>query len=728
MKGRSRLRVKDFGVVAGALLLAALSRPAEGASATWSGSAGTVWADVNNWVGPPASAPGTGDTATFDGAGAAQPLIDTSGGIAIRSIVFDTASAPAYTIGAQGALQVDPGGDITLTAAVAQNQSVNAAINVSSTGATLSNAGTASALVVNGAITFAVHNMTLSKTGAGELRLTGVNWLNPNSPGSFGRLTVTGGGKIVVSGQTYVTQSSGNKTGTSYDGNVYVGKDAAGNGSGNNFLEVSGTGFLWSDGLNLGGYGGAVYPNSYGNNRVLLSAPGTAAAPTFRDWQQGGEGPSTTCLGNNTDSNVVRVINGACFNFGNNGSGMGIGTSVQAAGGACYNGMILDGYGGGNPSRFESGGSRYVQVGGGPKTVAGAGIYHNYMIATNGGYIHAARMNVGQQGTNNYVCADGASGGFVSYIQLDRFCVGGNAGTGNASGSGNHNYVKITRGAQFKSTGGSNLPNCIGATGTSSHNYIRCDGRGSMLYVQNNNAPFTIGGDFRGGANNDAPAATSNCLAVTDGAAAYVNSVYLQGAASRVRLGNGTTNTATMQVRADTTTTYTQGVYLAKSDARLEINNGRLMAGQNGAVTPGPMVCGPGKVQLNGPAYFATDYSGSAVRSEVGGGGSLIKEGAGTLTLTATNTYSGATIVSNGVLRLTHPACLSAETEVWIRSGAVVDLAFRGINIIRALYIDGAPLSPGTYGPGNLPGKLTGTGYLRTVSGSTAKGLSLIVR
>jgi autotransporter-associated beta strand protein len=92
--------------------------------------------------------------------------------------------------------------------------------------------------------------------------------------------------------------------------------------------------------------------------------------------------------------------------------------------------------------------------------------------------------------------------------------------------------------------------------------------------------------------------------------------------------------------------------------------------------------------------------------------GDLIKLGPGLLTLSATNTYTGATILSNGTLRLTHAACLSLGTTVWIWSGATNNLAFTGTNAITALYIDGVPVISGVYGASQWPTKFSGTGYL----------------
>ncbi|HET6441004.1 MAG TPA: hypothetical protein VFH53_01405, partial [Phycisphaerae bacterium] len=205
------LRYEARVLLAVAVLGLVAVQSAQADSATWNGADGgnVLWSDVDNWVGPPAAVPGTGDTATFDNIGFGYASIDTTGGVAINSIVFDNAGAPAYVIGNQGAIQLDNGGNITMNAGVAANQTINAAINVTSTGCTLSNASTTNLLTFSSDITFANLGMVLNKTGAGEVVLNGTNWLNPNiDTNAVGKITVMGGGKLTISaGTTYAIQT-----------------------------------------------------------------------------------------------------------------------------------------------------------------------------------------------------------------------------------------------------------------------------------------------------------------------------------------------------------------------------------------------------------------------------------------------------------------------------------------------------------------------------------------
>ena len=77
-----------------------------------------------------------------------------------------------------------------------------------------------------------------------------------------------------------------------------------------------------------------------------------------------------------------------------------------------------------------------------------------------------------------------------------------------------------------------------------------------------------------------------------------------------------------------------------------------------------------GAVTLNvGSNGQSTTYNGS-----LNGFGSLVKQGAGTLTLTNTNGYSGATLISGGVLQLAPPF----PTNVFGASGASIGIHFVG--------------------------------------------------
>lgn len=130
----------------------------------WDGSTSALWSTNTNWLTDPAAVPGTGDTATFNATAVAVnnfTTIDLTGGVTISTILFDTANAAAYTIGAGAVnsqtLSLNGGGAITMSSTVANNELVNAALVLGVTATTqtftLTNASTSNSLTVAGTIT-----------------------------------------------------------------------------------------------------------------------------------------------------------------------------------------------------------------------------------------------------------------------------------------------------------------------------------------------------------------------------------------------------------------------------------------------------------------------------------------------------------------------------------------------------------------------------------------------
>src|SRR5688500_5589634 len=99
-------------------------------SDVWDGSTDGLWSTSTNWLTNPAIVPGTGDTATFNGPGNGFTTIDLGLGVTINRLVFDTATAAAFTIGAGAigsqTLTLDNGGGIVVNATVTNNELINA--------------------------------------------------------------------------------------------------------------------------------------------------------------------------------------------------------------------------------------------------------------------------------------------------------------------------------------------------------------------------------------------------------------------------------------------------------------------------------------------------------------------------------------------------------------------------------------------------------------------------
>jgi autotransporter-associated beta strand protein len=99
----------------------------------------------------------------------------------------------------------------------------------------------------------------------------------------------------------------------------------------------------------------------------------------------------------------------------------------------------------------------------------------------------------------------------------------------------------------------------------------------------------------------------------------------------------------------------------------------------------------------------------------IAGAGSLVKQGQGTLTLAANNSYTGDTIVSSGTLALAVGATLGASNLIRVAAGAKLDVSARsvGLTVVSSQTlagsgtIEGDLRIDGTIAPGSSPGMLT---------------------
>ena len=175
----------------------------------WDGSTDGVWSRNANWLTGPAIVPGFGDIATFNGAGNGFTTIDLGPGVTINRLVFDTATAAAYTIGAGAigsqTLTLNNGGGIAVNATVTNNELINANVLLGDDGSAqafdLINQSTAAGqrLTIAGSLSGSngAGPKTLAIGGAGSILISGVI-----SNGATGTVTLTknDGGILTLSG------------------------------------------------------------------------------------------------------------------------------------------------------------------------------------------------------------------------------------------------------------------------------------------------------------------------------------------------------------------------------------------------------------------------------------------------------------------------------------------------------------------------------------------------
>jgi fibronectin-binding autotransporter adhesin len=124
------------------------------------------------------------------------------------------------------------------------------------------------------------------------------------------------------------------------------------------------------------------------------------------------------------------------------------------------------------------------------------------------------------------------------------------------------------------------------------------------------------------------------------------------------------------------------------------------------------------------PGVSGVDGNGTAgdvtLTGVISGTGSLTKAGTGTLLLNGANTYAGDTRVDAGRLTLA-TAALADTADVYIASGAVLNLTHGTNDTVRSLFVNGTGLAPGTYNATTHPGTITGSGSLVvTTAGGSA--------
>jgi autotransporter-associated beta strand protein len=205
-KQRSRRRPSALAGSIAALMLC-VAPSASAANGTWNGTAvDSLWGSAGNWTG---GIPGTGDTATFNGAGGGFTTISLGGGVTVSTILFDTASAAAYTIGAGAVnsetLTLNNGGAITMTGSVLQDELVNAAIllgtDATAQSYTFTNNSATKLLTLAGTITGgsggAAGAKTLTVTGAGNTLIGGAI---ANGGATSVALTKSGAGNLTLRG------------------------------------------------------------------------------------------------------------------------------------------------------------------------------------------------------------------------------------------------------------------------------------------------------------------------------------------------------------------------------------------------------------------------------------------------------------------------------------------------------------------------------------------------
>jgi autotransporter-associated beta strand protein len=189
-------------------------------------------------------------------------------------------------------------------------------------------------------------------------------------------------------------------------------------------------------------------------------------------------------------------------------------------------------------------------------------------------------------------------------------------------------------------------------------------------------------------------------------------SAQFSGAVSLI--GSGNLNVHTLQVDAQRTFTVGSTGTLsfnrinlmphASAAAKMLLSgdlNVTPLGGAAATISAGAGAGVAGVVDLGGAARAINVADGAAAVDLTIGvpvtNGGLIKQGAGTLALTGLSTYAGDTSVEAGVLSLTS-ARLADAADLFLTTGATLNLNFAGTDVIDSLFVDGLSLAAGVWG------------------------------
>ena len=213
---KNSIATRSARVLFGSIAALFAAQSTQAANLVWDGDTSALWSLGTNWATDPldANVPGTGDTATFSGAGGADDVINLDG-VTINTILFDNtpATLAAYIIGSGAVgsqtLTLDNSGAVTMNANVLTDELFNARILLGTATAgtyTFTNDSTTNTLTfagnVQGGTGGSAAAKTLTVTGAGATAISG-NIANGGA--SALSLTKTGAGTLTLGGNNNFT-------------------------------------------------------------------------------------------------------------------------------------------------------------------------------------------------------------------------------------------------------------------------------------------------------------------------------------------------------------------------------------------------------------------------------------------------------------------------------------------------------------------------------------------
>ncbi|MFA6287605.1 MAG: autotransporter-associated beta strand repeat-containing protein [Opitutaceae bacterium] len=749
------------GILAATVLALSASQSAFAADGTWTGTTDNTWQTSTNWN--PASFPGatsgfaSTDIATFAAAGSG--VIDLGGTLNVQSIWIGAngGSAGALTIGDAGdTLNLTSGGNITVGAGVAANEIIGTAggaINLS----TAANS------------TYSINNY-----GTGTLTIA-APVTSSQTTGNVSMLTLGGSGNGSVTGVLSGTDTAGNaglgvvKSGSgtwSLSGaNTYTGSTVVRGGtlaldySADNTPIAASTVTLVNGNLQL--VGKSSVSTAATINNLTLGTAGAGQAKTITLDANGGSGVqltiTTLAAANNggqsilfdlssSSGNSITVLGGLGLGGVNIGVTNGVlGTGDPSNGGRNPNIIVRNstGYGFGVLSGGTTGTlgrlSSFTPLTDNTAGSTGTNLKLDYAGTTAGTLTRTANLlfsTLTIDSSGGAIVLD--TGSYTNTTGRAVLATGANDVTINGSATlaadlpasvTYNNYLDsnatlaISRaegssGIAFNGTGFTNYSGTLSGGASSlliQGGIVRLSKNRTLQSLNQKNivsggGVLEIGADLNGATAGD----LSSAIGTANGNIRFIGDSGLSaaGADRVVNFGGagaaltwGSTNFLT-DVDGVTDGGFTLKLSSARSDAKVTIQNSIALGTNTNRVID----------VANGGA--ATDATLSGVLS--GSGATLVKTGAGTLSLTAANTYTGGTAINNGSLvAMNNTAFGTGAVTVAANAGlAYVAASDTTLDLGSTLAFSGATTLGGTIGSTGTSAQIATAGNATSTTGA----------